>query len=431
MSATPPPTTNMPAPTTSVPLAAAAPAPLPYTEEEQRWIRLRDSIDPVQHLPLDINSAFYPTNTSVHILPAIDEAFNAGLMTGTGVSTNFNFVNLPRSSAGMHCQRLYYQNGLANGIRQRLAASAPATATIPAHTPTRNQAPKLNPPKTFDGTRSEYKSFIMQLNLIFNSDPDRYTGNNADNAKIAYAASFLSGSAKEWFQPHVNETTGAISFPTWTEFVAALRAAFEDPDAYQTAYNKITSLKQDKDCSSYYAASVSLATVLGIDERTKISFFKKGLHAELKKALSYQITLLTGFEEFVQACIKIDNQIRANREARDAILRTQGGQFAPTPSTSTGTHSGPMDLSGARYCSQKRGPVTDQEKKRRKDNNLCLYCGSSGHWASQCPHKRSRGKPSAAAAATSEGGVLITTPAVPVLSSASVAPAQVLYEAKN
>ena len=109
---------STPAPATSVPLAAAVPAPPPYTEEEERWIRLRNSLDPVQHLPLDINSAFYPCNTSVHILPAIDEAFNAGLMTGTGVSTNFTFVTLPRSSAGMHCQRLYYQNGLANGIRQ-------------------------------------------------------------------------------------------------------------------------------------------------------------------------------------------------------------------------------------------------------------------------------------------------------------------------
>ena len=188
----------------------------------------------------------------------------------------------------------------------------------------------------------------MQLNLIFNWDPARYTGTNADNAKIAYAASYLSRSAKEWFQPHVNETTGAISFPTWTEFVAALCAAFEDPDANQTAYNKIGTLKQEKDCSSYYAAFVSLATVIGIDERTKISFFKKGLHAELKKALSYQVTLLTGFEEFVQACIKIDNQIRANREARDAIPWTQDGQFAPTPTISTGTHFWPMDLSGAR-----------------------------------------------------------------------------------
>ena len=178
---------------------------------------------------------------------------------------------------------------------------------------------------------------------------------------------------------------------------------------------------------------MSLATILGLDDRTNISFFKKGLHGELKNALSYQITLPTGFEEFVQACIKMDNQILANREARDVIPRTLGGQFAPTPSTSTitGTHSGPVDLSGARYRSQKQGPVTDQEKKCRRNNNLCLYCGSPSHWASQCPHKRSRGKPSAAAATTSEGGVLIPTPAVPVLSSASIVPAQVLYEAKN
>ena len=231
--------------------------------------------------------------------------------------------------------------------------SQPAPATTPAPTTPRDRAPKLNPPKPLDGTRADYKSYIMQLNLMFNSDPDRYTGVNADNAKIAYAASFLSDPAKEWFQPHVDETTGTIAFPTWTEFVAALRAAFEDPDAYQTAYNKISWSKKAKDCSSYYAAFVSLATILGLDDRTKISFFKKGLHAELKKPLSYQITLPTGFGEFVQACIKIDNQIRANREARDAIPRTQGGHFARTPSTSTGTHSGPMDLSGARYRSQK------------------------------------------------------------------------------
>ena len=133
MSATPP--TNVPTSAASVPLAAGAPAPAlpPYTEEEERWIRLRDSLNPVQHLPCDINSAFYPPNTSVHILPAVDKALNTGLMTGTRVPTTFNYVNHPRSSAGMHCQRLYYQNGLANGIRQRLRAAmpTPAPSTMP------------------------------------------------------------------------------------------------------------------------------------------------------------------------------------------------------------------------------------------------------------------------------------------------------------
>ena len=183
--------------------------------------------------------------------------------------------------------------------------------------------------------------------------------------------------------------------PSWASFVAALKAAFDDPDTYQTAYKKISSLKQERDCSYYHAAFIPLATILGFDERTSISFFKKWLNGELKKALSYQITLPDIFDEFVQACIKIGNQIRGNKEAGNAFPRMQGGQFAPAPaaSTSTGIHSGPMDLSGARYRSQKRGPVTNQEKKRCKDKNLCLYCSFSGHWASQSPHKGSGGKP--------------------------------------
>ena len=51
---------SKPAPAAQVPPAAAAPAPTlpPYTEEEERWIRLRDSLDRTQHLPLDINSVY-------------------------------------------------------------------------------------------------------------------------------------------------------------------------------------------------------------------------------------------------------------------------------------------------------------------------------------------------------------------------------------
>jgi hypothetical protein len=31
--------------------------------------------------------------------------------------------------------------------------------------------------------------------------------------------------------------------------------------------------------------------------------------------------------------------------------------------------------------------LTEAEKLRRKTNNLCLYCGNSGHIARQCPQK--------------------------------------------
>ena len=110
--------------------------------------------------------------------------------------------------------RRCYQHGPRYGINLRPQTATPAS--IPAPPPEtrdpRDRAPKLNPPKPFDRTRSEFKSFIMQLNLIFSSD-DRYAaGNREERSKIAYAASYLAGSAKEWFQPHVNEDTGVISF---------------------------------------------------------------------------------------------------------------------------------------------------------------------------------------------------------------------------
>ena len=210
---------------------------------------------------------------------------------------------------------MYYQNGLTNGVRRRLAALAPAPAPAPGQqpgpatgpaAPARRQATKLNPPKPFDGTRSDYRSFMTQLILIFKSDPDQFQDHET---KIGYTASYLTGSAKEWFQPHMNETTGdMIDFPTWATFTTALKATFDDSDAYQTAQRKIEGLKQgQQDCSSYHAAFVPLATILNMDVRTRISFFQRGLQNELRKALSYRDTLPDTFDAFVQMCIRIDN----------------------------------------------------------------------------------------------------------------------------
>lgn len=180
--------------------ATASPAPpAPPTQpsqptDQQKWHTLLGALLATP-LPSGEDSANIPRNTHPGIFPAIDEAFDAGLATGTGLPTNYTIIPIIEA---IDCQRRYYRAGMARGIHLRLVASAPAAITATTNTPTqRDRTPKLNPPKPFDGTWSEYKTFIMLLNLIFNSDPDRYTGPNADNAKIAYAASFLSRSAKK------------------------------------------------------------------------------------------------------------------------------------------------------------------------------------------------------------------------------------------
>ena len=232
----------------------------------------------------------------------------------------------------------------------------------------------------------------------------------------------------------MNKTTGAINF-TWVTFVQALKNAFDDPDAYQTAGRKLEALKQERnDCSPYLSSFTPLATTLNLDQRTKIAFFRKGLNRELQTALSYNHNLPDVFDEFVQICIKLDNQIRVNRDNQ----KTQGQNSTNVPnntniSTSTGTQPGPMDLSAVGRTSQKRGPLTAAEKKRRRDNSLCLYCGSPGHWATTCPQKKRRTAASAVIAENDGGIPLLTspTPAPTINSAICVSPAQILYKPKN
>ena len=103
------------------------------------------------------DSAPIPPNTHPLIVPAIDEAFDAGMMTGTGIPTSYEIIG--DILEALDCQRRYYRYGFQRGIQVRMAAlasQAPAPAPAPAP-PTavepRTRTPKLNPPKLFDGTR--------------------------------------------------------------------------------------------------------------------------------------------------------------------------------------------------------------------------------------------------------------------------------------
>ena len=160
-------------------------------------------------------------------------------------------------------------------------ARAPVPVTPVNVHPERIPKPKMAAPKVFTGNRAEFTNFLMQLTLIFKTDQARYS---THEAKIAYAASYLHGSAKEWFHPHVDLLTGNTpAFATWESFVENQKAAFDYPDAYQTAERKIHALKQgNRDCAAYHAEFITYATILNWDDCTKISFFRKGLDEELQ-----------------------------------------------------------------------------------------------------------------------------------------------------
>jgi len=278
----------------------------------------------------------------------------------------------------------YYNQGYQHGL-----TLSPLTQNTPSHPPSA-PAPKLHEPEDFDGTRAKFFKVMTKLALVFSSNPSRYT---TDTAKISYAASYLSGSAADWFEPHLNKATGAIRFTIHEAFVRALKNGYDDPDTRATAERKLHNLKQgNEDCLAYHAEFCTYATTLNYDDMTKISLFSNGANQDLKTALSYQASPPETFYEFVQLCIRLDNRVKQLCSQTHRPAHTgpaPAPRPAPTPVPATGTASdtapGPMDLSQADRTPRKRGALSPEPRRYRQENHLCMYCGGSGHWAAVCP----------------------------------------------
>lgn len=102
----------------------------------------------------------------------------------------------------------------------------------------------------FNETCENFKSFIIAFCHNFESKLHWY---NPEQNKIMIASLHLSGAALHWWEAQTNELTGAHSYTAFTDWCTVLKAASDDPDARQTADNKLCNLRQDnRDVSVHY-----------------------------------------------------------------------------------------------------------------------------------------------------------------------------------
>jgi hypothetical protein len=245
-----------------------------------------------------------------------------------------------------------------------------------------NPSPKICLPEKFDGTISKYRDFIVSIENIFVLNGDRYP---SDEIKVRFIGTLLSRDALAWFRGLVECNSELLK--SYGKFMDEFKLLFDDPLKHRHARAAIDRLKQGEGSVLTYASKFRrLASDTGYNNDALTEHFRKGLNDEVKDVLSTSLDEPSDIESLIPYCIRIDNRLYDRRMERSGTRGNSRGNFRATSGPSTGSSSNsPMDLDALKIEGKKK--LTSEERERRIQNKLCLYCGEAGHRLAQCPRK--------------------------------------------
>ena len=318
-----------------------------------------------------------------------------------------------------------------------------STATQPK--PDDSKRNKVKDPEVFDGSDPrKLKTFFVNLALVFLEKPDYYT----DQRKIHYTLSYLSGTAKEWFEPDIldpdpfNPPAWSISFPA---LVKELQENFGLYDAQGEAESCLGNIQMhtNEQVRKYNIRFNTLAALTNWNESALKWAYKNGLVDRIKDELA-RIPEPATLAEFRQEVLRIDdrhwkrefekrrasgksgnsgNKDKGNQGKKGQSSQSNSGQQKTNNQQSSTSNMASSSLSNNRNTSGNNsgnqkpgksnnncgsfshlgpdGKLTQAEKERRKKNKLCMFCGGSGHnfdnclnWKEQNTNSNSHGRAS-------------------------------------
>lgn len=265
-------------------------------------------------------------------------------------------------------------------LMERLMQLEAQALTKPPSPPIAPYRKKICLPEKFNGDRKTFRDFISQIDLLFRIHPSVYS-NDVD--KVGLISSLLTGRAATWCTPILESQDPAI-LENYTVFKARFTQAFDDPHRKASAFEDIGKLRQaNRDLVSFTAEFQRLASELEWSEETLVQYYRRGLQDEIRKELIHFGTPKT-LDEMISLASQMDARIKEYNmsSVRDHSRRRDNpaGQRPTTPELSS-----PMEIGGER-----RPPLSEQEKIRRRQYHLCLYCGDADHQVHQCPRKKPR-----------------------------------------
>jgi hypothetical protein len=289
-----------------------------------------------------------------------------------------------------------------NALLKRIQLLETQVATNTTTSATRKE-PKVAAPKPYTGKRTESLEFILKCETVFTAQARTYFN---DDTKLAYAINLLENEAYEWVKPALltNVDKKPSYVQTWSEFKKEFLKVFSDVDIKELSYQRLQALKQTGSASSYATEFRRYSLNLDWNDEPLRQHFFRGLKSEVKDRV-LSPSDFADLASLIENAIKWDNllyqrrkdpnngkstdrsYLNTTRQSSHWVNRTTNpapkAQWNnPPPRHTLGTGPAPMEVDSI------HGPLTQAEKDRRRNNNLCLYCGNPGHRAVDC-RKRS------------------------------------------
>ncbi len=259
---------------------------------------------------------------------------------------------------------------------QRTTAANPPAPTIPDQAG-RVIEPRLPPPAFYSGEPQQCRSFLAKCSLYISLQPSSFP---TEESKIAFIITLLSGRAALW-----GTTVWEQKLPCCTSFQSfseEIRKVFDRAASGREAARLLAELRQgDRSVTEFSIEFRTLAAECRWNSEAQWDMFFHGL-ADYVKDEIYALELPTSLDGLVSLAIRVDARLqqRGPRACRASAVNRLDHLPIPYRDADVGfAEPEPMQMGRSR--------LSLEEKRRQRNEGLCLYCGAAGHVAAQCPVK--------------------------------------------
>ena len=265
----------------------------------------------------------------------------------------------------------------------------PSVSTVPSSPPpppATLKEPYVPPPEPYAGEIGGCRGFLLRCALVFDQQPISYP---SDRAKVAYTINLLRGRAAKWATAVWDRDSPL--FTSYARFSQELRRIFDFPVEGPECTKRLFSLTQSSRSVAEYSIEFrTVAAESGWGDLELKGIFTRGLSEQLKDELATRDEP-PSLEELIALAIRVDNRLRERRREKKnhslvpridspSSVAVSGSPLQPSvfpdPAPSAGE---PMQIGHTK--------LHPDERRRRVEKRLCIYCGQAGHFLINCPNK--------------------------------------------